>query len=144
MLIIALLFQWGVTVFQHSPEARWCIYLILALRLFTNNQFHVLIIIMKSVSFRAESWVFKIQFLTSVLDVLGWSDWCDHYHGCLSELSVPFWYMLHSHYAVTACLFHFVLLVKGHQVPFLCFLESFSFCQRSCGSGVFRVEEGDE
>ena len=54
---------------------------------------------------------------------------------CLSSLH---------HYAVTACLFHFVLLVKGHQVPFLCFLESFSFCQRSCGSGVFRVEEGDE
>jgi hypothetical protein len=77
MLSIAVLFQWGVNVFHHTPQAHWCIYPILALQWFTNSHFHVLII-MKSVSLPCGSLIFKNQFLTSGLYVLGQGDWCDH------------------------------------------------------------------
>ena len=41
-----------------------------------------------------------------------------------AALSLCCYCTLHSRHAVTVCLYHFVLLVERHQVPFLCFMES--------------------
>ena len=76
--------------------------------------------------------------VTGVIIVMG--VYCDNF-GTLYNV---FWHAALSfcHYCMPVSLL--CSWLRGIRVPFCVLWSLFSFCQRSCGSGVFRAEEGDK